>query len=99
MYFSDIITLRAIAHDADTDGYSTDTNTGTNVFANVKSVGRNEFYGAMANGIKVDILFEIHVEDWGNQTQVEYSSKVYDILKSYQKGLGIVELTCTDKAV
>lgn len=98
MYFSDKITLRAVVSGVDADGYPTQTNTDTEVFANVKSATRAEFYAANANGIQVTQMFEIHAEDWGNQTQVVYATKTYDILRSYAKGLGIVELTCTDKA-
>lgn len=99
MYFSDSITLRAVTSSADADGYPTQTNADTGVFANVKSATRAEFYAANANGINVSIMFEVHAEDWGNQTQVLYNSKTYDIIRAYQKGLGVVELTCSDKAV
>ncbi|MPM97517.1 hypothetical protein SDC9_144690 [bioreactor metagenome] len=45
------------------------------------------------------MMFEVHTEDWNNQTQVLYDSKTYDVIRAYQKGMGIVELTCSDKAV
>ena len=99
MYFSDKITLRAVVSGVDADGYSTQTNTDTEVWANVKTSTRAEFYAANANGIDVSLMFEIHSEDWGNQAQVVYSSKTYDVIRAYQKGLGIVELSCSDKAV
>lgn len=99
MLFSDKITLRAVASGVDSDGYTTQTNTDTEVWANVKSATRAEFYAANANGIDVSLMFEIHAEDWGNQTQVVYESKAYDVVRAYQKGLGIVELTCSDRAV
>lgn len=99
MYFSDKIKLRAVVSGKDADGYPTQTNTDTEVWANVKSATRAEFYAANANGIDVSLMFEIHTEDWSNQTQVVYDSKTYDVVRSYQKGLGIVELTCSDKAV
>jgi hypothetical protein len=44
-------------------------------------------------------MFEVHAEDWGNQTQVVYNGRVYDIIRAFQKGLGVVELTCSDRAV
>ena len=37
-------------------------------------------------------MFEVHAEDWGNQTQVVYNGRVYDIIRAFQKGLGVVEL-------
>lgn len=99
MLFSDKITLRAVVSGVDSSGYPTQTNTDTEAWANVKSATRAEFYAANANGIDVSLMFEIHVEDWSNQTQVVYDSKTYDVIRAYQKGLGIVELTCSDKAV
>ncbi len=99
MYFSDSITLRAVTVGIDTSGYTTETNTDTAVWADVRSVTRSEFYAANANGIDASIAFEVNAEDWGNQTQVVYGTKTYDIIRAYQKGLGIVELTCSDKAV
>ncbi|HRS66163.1 MAG TPA: phage head closure protein [Spirochaetia bacterium] len=99
MFFSDKIKLRAVVNGVDANGYPTQTNTDTEVWANCKSATRAEFYSANANGIDVSKMFEVHAEDWGNQTQVVYNSRVYDIIRAFQKGLGVVELTCSDRAV
>ena len=98
MLFSDKITLRAVVSSVDASGYPTQTNTDTEVWANVKSATRAEFYAANANEIDVSMMFDVHTEDWSNQTQVIYGSKAYDIVRAYQKGLGVVELTCSDRA-
>ena len=99
MYFSDIIKLRSIAHSTDSDGYPTQTPTSETTWANVKSAKRSEFYAANANGIDVSIVFEVHLEDFSDQTEVEYNTKIYDVQRTYKTGLGTVELTCSDKAV
>ncbi len=99
MFFSDRITLRAVVDGVDSSGYPTQTNTDTEVWANVKTATRAEFYAANANGIDVSMMFEVHAEDWGNQTQVVYGGKTYDIIRDFQRGLGVVELTCSDRAV
>jgi hypothetical protein len=39
------------------------------------------------------------VEDYNNQKDILYNSKAYKVIRAYQKGEGIVELNCTDKAV
>ncbi len=98
MFFSDKITLRAVVNGVDSNGYPTQENTDTEVWANVKSATRAEFYSANANGIDVSKMFEVHAEDWGGQTQVVYNGRVYDIIRAFQKGLGVVELTCSDRA-
>jgi SPP1 family predicted phage head-tail adaptor len=98
MYFSDQITLRAIARDTlDDYGEAVETYTDTVVWANVQSVKRSEFYAANTNGINATMAFEIHVEDWDNQEEVICDGKYYVVIRSYQKGLGTVELTCSDK--
>lgn len=100
MYFSDSITLRSIDNTAkNSNGYPVPVNTDKVVWADVKSVTRSEFYAANANGINATISFEIHAEDWENQTQVIYGSTTYYIVRAYQKGFGVVVLTCSDKKV
>lgn len=98
MFFSDSITLRAVVNTLDANGYPTAANTDTVVWANKISIKRSEFYAANQNTINLTQGFEVHVEDWANQTQVLDGAKVYMIERSYQKGLGIVELNCSDKA-
>lgn len=94
-----VIVNGAITAAKDADGYSAPTNIDTVVWANEKSVTRSEFYAANANQINAVTAFEIHVEDWNDQTQVIAGTKTYYIVRAYQKGEGIVELTCSDKAV
>lgn len=96
MYFSDPIALRAITHSVNANGYDTATNTDTTVWADAKSTTRAEFYAAEKAGVRADIMFTIHAEDWGGQTQVVYGTKTYNIVRSYAKGLGVVELTCAE---
>lgn len=99
MFFSDKITLRAVANGIDSSGYPTQTNTDTEVWADVISVTRAESDLANRRGREATKAFRVHVEDWNGQTQVVYNSKVYDIIRDYQKGLGVVELTCSDASV
>lgn len=95
MYFSDRITLRAVAATPDAYGQMIPSHTDTIVFANKKSVTRSEFYQANASGINIAIAFEVHVEDYNNQTIILSDTAQYDVARAYQKGEGIVELNCT----
>lgn len=99
MYFSDKITLKSVTHSTDADGYPTTTTTTKEVWANKKSVTRSEFYAANANGINATIAFEVNAEDYNGQRLVTYNDKEYDVVRAYQKGEGVFELTCSDKAV
>lgn len=99
MLFSDQITLRKVTATMDADGYPTQTNVDSVVWADVLSVTRAESDLANRRGMIASKMFVIHVEDWDNQTQVIYGSNTYDIIRDFQKGLGVIELTCSDKAV
>jgi len=99
MLFSDKITLRSVTITCDSDGYPVETNVDTEVWANKKSVSRAEFYSANQAGINMTQTFEVHTEDWDEQTYVLYETETYKVERAYQKGLGTVELNCSDKAV
>ena len=99
MLFSDKINLLTITEGQDSSGYPTKTEVSKEVWANKKNVARSEFYSANANGIRVTAVFDVHSEDFNDETELLFSTKRYEILRAYQKGLGVVELNCTDKAV
>lgn len=96
MYFSDSITLRKVTVTLDSYGDTVNAYTDTIVFANIKSVTRSEFYSANMSGIKIDAVFEVHIEDFDNQTMVTYGTINYDVIRFYQKGEGSVELMCRE---
>lgn len=96
MYFSDRITLRTVAVTYDSFGDEIKGYTDKNVWANKKSVTRSEFYSANMSGIKIDAVFEVHTEDFGDQTEVIFATKNYIIVRAYQKGEGTVELMCQE---
>jgi SPP1 family predicted phage head-tail adaptor len=99
MYFSDKINLRSYTVTRDDYGEPIKTPVDVEVWANIKSVRQSEFYAANTSGIAVSIVFEIHVEDYKGQTDIAYNGKPYNIIRSYQPGLGTIELVCSDKAV
>lgn len=98
MYFSDSLTLRAVKVTHDSFGDSVKSYTDTTVFADKRAVTRSEFYTANMAGIKIDLVFAVHVEDFSNQTVAIYDSKQYEVVRAYQKGEGIVELSLREVA-
>ena len=70
------------------------TETKTTVWADKLSVKRTEHYAANAAGIRVDIVFSINADDYTGQTEVEWNSTKYNVVRSYAVGRGRVELTC-----
>lgn len=99
MYFSDSITLRKVTNTLDSYGDATYSYTDTVVFADIKSVTRQEFYSASQAGIKVDIVFAVHAEDYTDQTIVTYGSTYYNVVRAFKKGGGVVELNCAVREV
>ena len=62
------------------------------VFAELKSVGRTEFYSAAGVGIKPEKIFEIHSFEFGNHEYVRHDGIVYKITRSYSVDSDIIEL-------
>lgn len=76
------------------DAVLTPTKTERQVYADLYSVGQSEFYQAAATGLKPEIKFEIMAIEYQNESQLEYNSKIYNIIRTYNKGLDRLELTC-----
>lgn len=55
----------------------------TTILCNEKSVARTEFYTAAAIGLKPEIVFVIHEDEYQEQQIVEYDGKRYDVLRTY----------------
>lgn len=70
------------------------TETKTTVWADKLSAKRSEHYAANAAGIRVDIVFSVNADDYAGQTEVEWKSTKYNVVRSFQAGRGRVELTC-----
>jgi SPP1 family predicted phage head-tail adaptor len=65
------------------------------VFANEKSIRGNEFYIASQSGYTLERMFEVHSLDYEGETIVEYESKRYRIVRTYERKQDeITELIC-----
>lgn len=87
------ITLRQVAF-AISDGYETQTYADTVVWAGRRSATRSEFYQATQAGYKVDEVFSIYSFEYHNEEQVVYNNVLYDVVRTYQASLDVIELTC-----
>lgn len=93
----------------DEDGFETSSNTHTieDVFAEIKSVGRTEYYKALREGVKTALVFVIDNDDYElgkilhenvmyTPSKVEYEKIPYKIERTYwNKATNEIELTCT----
>ena len=64
----------------------------TKVFANKRSVRQSEFYAASNLGLKPELMFEVNSHEFSGHQKIKYDSKVYEIIRSYDKG-EVTELT------
>lgn len=95
-----------IGYQEDNDGFKTDEDTKTvEIFAEVKSVGRSEFYEAARTGMKVDVIFSVNPDDFAMGTveiegekkkpsRIIYDDTVYLIKRTYKKDIHVLEITC-----
>lgn len=67
---------------------------GRDVCVLVRSVGMNEAYQAMANGLNPSLVFELRdAADYNGEKILEYHGDQMRVVRTYQTGRGI-ELTC-----
>ncbi len=78
------------------------------IFAEIQSVGRTEFYEALRNGINVNIIFAVEPEDFKlgivrvdgikiKPSKVIYDGDEYIIKRTYlKKSSGLLEITCSE---
>lgn len=90
------ITLRQVAYDI-VDGYETETSADTVIWAGKRSVNRSEFYQATQAGYKADVIFSVYAFEYNGEEQVVFNDVVYDVVRTYQATLDIIELTCTKR--
>lgn len=69
------------------------------IFCDMKSIGRTEFYNAAANGLKPSYIFVVHPYEYNGETYVEFSEdekpkQRYKVMKTYKKNMEELELTC-----
>lgn len=98
MYYSDKLKLIAYTVDYNSKGIKVETEKSSiEVWADEISVTSAEFHLSTSSGRKITKVFKIKNEDYNGETVCEFKDKKYDIERPYQKGLGDVELHCSDR--
>lgn len=95
MFYKDVINLISVSRERNANGYPEETETVTQVYANVKSVTRSEFYDALRAGITQAIAFEVFAPDYSNQKYVDYNGTRYKVERCYIKN-EVAELNCSE---
>jgi len=95
MLFREIITLINIVDSTNDMGDSIKVQKKReNIFADKKSIKQSEFYQASAVGLKPELTFIIRTIDYENEPMLEYNSKIYNIIRTYEKEDEFIELIC-----
>jgi hypothetical protein len=69
------------------------------IYVSVRSVGMNEAYQAMANGLHPTVVFRLSDSaDYHGEKICLFRGKQYRVVRTYQTGFGI-ELTCEEIAI
>lgn len=78
------------------------------IFADVKSVGYNEYYEGLKDGIKATMIFKVNMPEFiltqetprsiteYAPTRIKYNGIHYKIVRQYKRGYGFLELTCEE---
>lgn len=97
--FDNIITLIAETYTVDEYGDTVATQTERTIFAEVKSIGQNEFYQAQAVGLKPEIKFVIaDFADYQNEKLLMFTpfggtEDIYTILRTFRTN-NRLEIVC-----
>lgn len=87
-----VITLVSETTTRDENGVLRTTKTGRDVFAQVDSVTRSEFFEGGRNGLNPEYVFRVFFGDYEDEREIVYQNKNYGIYRVYQSRTDDVEL-------
>lgn len=88
---NDVLTLINVSFTTDEIGNDKESIVEADVFCEVTSAGRAEFFSAAQAGLRPEYKFKIWAFDYDGQTKVRYDGREYDIYRTF-KSHDIVEL-------
>lgn len=65
------------------------------VIADVESIKQSEFYQAQATGFKPELTFIVRKFEYKEEELLKFNSKIYRIIRTYDRCDGNIELVCT----
>lgn len=89
---STVISLIELTRTQDEYGVWRESETSTDVFAQVLSVTQKEFYEGGRNGLNPELKFEVFYADYSDQPIIEYNDNRYSVYRTYLKKNDILEL-------
>ena len=89
---SDIVNLYSDSIQYDDCGVAKKTRTAKQVYCNVGSVTRSEFFEAGRQGLNPEYRITMFFGDYNGETVVGYNGKMYSVYRTYQAKTDIIEL-------
>ena len=89
---SDIITLLSSTKVQDEYGVWRETETGRDVFCQVDSVTRSEFFEGGRNGLNPEFRIQMFFADYQGEKLLVYKGNSYSVYRTYQGKTDIIEL-------
>lgn len=65
------------------------------IYAAISSVRQSEFYQAQSIGAKPEVLLVVRKIEYKNEMCIEYNNEKFNVLRTYDKNNGLIELTLT----
>lgn len=94
MLWRDTIDLVSVTYQQDDNGEWVADETKRQVMADKQSVRQSEFYQAAMAGLRPEIMFLIRSVEYQGEQQLEYDSRRYNIIRTYDKDGEFTELVC-----
>lgn len=89
---SSVITLISESKSQDANGVWRTTTTERDVFCQVESVTRAEFFDAGRNGLNPEYRFAVFFGDYNGERTVRYNGKMYGVYRTYHARNDVLEL-------
>ena len=89
---SEILTLVYVLHEQDETGVWHDTRMTRDIFCQVNSVSRDEFFEGGRSGLNPAYQFTAFAPDYHDETECIYKGKPYTIYRTYMSRNDTIEL-------
>lgn len=86
------MTLITTTHQQDATGVWRETEQTRDIFCDVMSVSRDEFFEGGRNGLNPEYRFDVFGPDYEGETVCEYAGQRYAIYRTYQTRTDTLEL-------
>lgn len=81
---NDVLTLICANYTADEIGNDRESTVETDVFCEVASASRAEFFSAAQAGLRPEYKFKIWAHEYGGQTKVRYDGREFEIYRTFK---------------